>query len=152
MTGVFWLAQDLLTVLVSGAVRVPEFFLLRLVYRLLTCDRDAYVSVIWIAFFGGLLWDLRWVGIPFFTICYVVVIMAILAAWNTIPSSGRTMFVIFSLFWLAQLLPAVLSVLILERGTVGASWTLFLVQQGIAVPVSFLSAFFYFWHEKNRNA
>jgi len=150
MTGIFWLVQDLLTVLMSGILRVPEFFLLALVYRLLTCERDAYVSCIWIAFFGGLLWDLRWVGIPFFTICYVVVIMAILAFWNTIPVSGRTMLIVFSLFWSAQLLPAVLSVLVLERGTGSVSWTLFFVQQGITVPISFLSAFFYFQHEKNK--
>ena len=152
MTGIFWLVQDLLTVLMSGTVRVPELFLLSLVYRLLTCNRDAYVSCIWTAFFGGLLWDLRWVGIPFFALCYVVVVMAIVLVWNTLPSSGRTMFVIFSLFWAAQLLPAVLSVLILERGTGNASWTLFWVQQGCAVPVSLLSAFFYFKHEKSRNA
>jgi len=147
MTGIFWLIQDLLTVLMAGTVRVPEFFLLSLVYRLLTCNREAYVSCIWIAFLGGLLWDLRWVGIPFFTMCYVVVVMVILWVWNTLPSSGRTMLVIFSLFWAAQLLPAALSTLILDRGTGNASWTLFLVQQGSAVPVSLLSAFLYFRHE-----
>jgi len=148
---VFWLSQDLLTVLLAGTVRMPEIFLLSLVYRLLTCDRDVYVPVIWTAFFGGLLWDLRWVGIPFFTLCYVVVIIMVMSVWNTIPSSGRTKFIIFSLFWTAQLLPAVLSVLILERETGNLNWMLFGVQQVCAVPVSLLSAFFYFRHEKNRN-
>ena len=152
MSGIFWLIQDLLTVSMSGTVRMPEIFLLCLVYQLLTGDRDVYVSVIWAAFFGGLLWDLRWVGIPFFTLCYVVVVMMVMSAWNTLPSSGRTMFVIFFLFWTAQLLPAVLSALILERETGNLNWTLFGVQQGCAVPVSLLSAFFYFQHEKNRNA
>ncbi|MCL2009105.1 MAG: hypothetical protein FWG71_00985 [Synergistaceae bacterium] len=152
MTGIFWLVQDLLTVLMSGAVRMPEFFLLSLVYRLFTGGRDVYVPVIWTAFFGGLLWDLRWVGIPFFALCYVVVVMMVMAAWNTLPSSGRTVFIIFLLFWAAQLLPAVLSVLVLERKTGNVGWTLFGVQQGCAVPVSLLSAFFYFKHEKNRNA
>jgi rod shape-determining protein MreD len=149
---VFWLTQDLLTVLMSGTVRMPEIFLLNLVYRLLADDRDTYVSVIWTAFFGGLLWDLRWVGIPFFTLCYVVVVMMVMSAWNNLPSSGRTAFVIFLLFWTAQLLPAVLSVLILERGTGSLNWTLFWVQQGCAVPVSLLGVFFYFQREKNRNA
>ena len=151
MSGIFWLIQDLLTVLM-GTVRMPEIFLLFLVYRLFTSDRDAYVSVIWEAFFGGLLWDLRWVGVPFFTLCYVLVVMAVMSVWNTIPSSGRTTLVIFFLFWTAQLLPAVLSVLILERKTGIMSWTLFGVQQGSAAPVSLLSAFFYFQHEKNKNA
>jgi len=148
---IFWLSQDLLTVSMAGTVRMPEIFLLRLVYRLLTGDRDVYVPVIWAAFFGGLLWDLRWVGIPFFTLCYVVVVMMVMSVWNTLPSSGRTAFIIFFLFWAAQLLPAVLSVLILERGMRDLDWALFWVQQGYAVPVSLLSAFFYFQHEKNRN-
>ena len=152
MTGIFWLTQDLLTVLMSGTVRMPEIFLLSLVYRLLTGDRDVYVPVIWIAFFGGLLWDMRWVGIPLFSLCYVVIVMAVMSVWNTLPASGRTMFVIFFLFWTAQLLPAVLSVLILERETENLSWTLFMVQQGCAAPVSLLSTFFYFKHEKSQNA
>ena len=149
---VFWLTQDLLTVLTSGTVRMPEIFLLSLVYKLFTGDRNVNVQVIWTAFFGGLLWDLRWVGIPFFTLCYVVTVMVIMWAWNTLPSSGRTMFVIFFLFWTAQLLPAVLYALILERGTGNLDWTLFVVQQGSTIPVALLSAFFYFQHEKNRNA
>jgi len=149
---IFWLVQDLLTVLMAGTVRVPEFFLLSLVFRLITCDRSAYVSGIWAAFFGGFLWDLRWVGIPFFTMCYVVVVLVVLAVWNTLPVLGRTLPVIFSLFWSVQLLPAALSMLILERGTGNASLTLFLVQQGTAVPFSLLSAFLYFHYEKNKNA
>ena len=152
MSGFFWLIQDLLTVLMSGTVRMPEIFLLSLVYRLLAGDRDVYVPVIWAAFFGGLLWDLRWVGMPFFTLCYVVVVMMVMSAWNTLPSSGRTIFVVFLLFWLAQLMPAVLSALVLERKTGNFSWMLFGVQQGCAVPVSLLSTFFYFQHEKNQNA
>jgi len=152
MNGIFWLTQDLLTVLTYGTVRMPEIFMLSLVYRLFTGGRDAYVSVIWTAFFGGLLWDLRWVGIPFFTLCYVAVVMGVMSVWNTLPSSGRTAFVIFFLFWTAQLLPAVLSVLILDRKAGNLSWTLFGVQQSCAAPVSLLGAFFYFQHEKNRNA
>ena len=153
MSGVFWLIQNLLTVSMYGTVRMPEIFLLCLVYQLLTGERDVYVYVIWFAFFGGLLWDLRWEGgIPFFTLCYVAVVMGVIWVWNTLPSQGRTAIIIFFLFWAAQLLPAVLSVLILERGTGNLNWMLFAVQQGSAVPVSILSAFFYFQYEKNRNA
>ena len=152
MSGVFWLTQDLLTVLMYGTVRMPEIFLLSLVYRILTGGRNVYVSAIWTAFFGGLLWDLRWVGVPFFTLCYVAAVMGVMSVWNTLPSSGRTVFIIFCLFWAAQLLPAVLSALILERKAGNLDWALFGVQQGCAVPVSLLSAFFYFQHEKSQNA
>jgi len=151
MDVVFWLAQHLLAVLLAGTVRVPEIFLLSLVYRLLTNDRDVNVSVIWAAFAGGLLWDLRWIGIPFFTLCYVLAVLGVMSFWNTLPSSGRTMPIIFFLFWAAQLLPAVLFVLVLERGTGNTDWMLFGLQQGCAVPISFLSAFLYFRHEKSRN-
>jgi hypothetical protein len=152
-SALFWITQDLLAVLTSGTVRVPEIFLLNLVYRILTGDRDVYVPVVWTAFFGGLLWDMRWVGIAgFFALSYVAAVMVVLWVWNTLPSSGRTAFVIFFLFWTSQLLPVVLYLLVLERGTENLSWTFFGVQQGCAVPLSLLSAFFYFQHEKNKNA
>jgi rod shape-determining protein MreD len=150
---VFWLAQDLLTVLTSGAMQMPEIFLLYLVYRLLTQDWEINVFVIWTAFCGGLLWDLRWVGIPgFFALSYVGVVMLVLWVWNTLPVSGRTHTVIFLLFWTAQLIPAILSTLLLERNINQAKWAFFAAQQGCAVPVALLGTFFYFQYEKLKNA
>ena len=153
MSVVLWLTQDLFTVLTSGARQVPEIFLLGLVYRLMTGDRDANISLIWTAFAGGLLWDLRWVGIPgFFTLSYVCVVMIAIWVWYTLPSSGRTPSVIFFLFWTAQLVPGILSLLILGHNTGNVSWTFFAVQQGCAVPLSLLGVFFYFRHRKDQNA
>ena len=149
----FWLLQDMLVVLTSGVMRTPEIFLLSLVYHLLTRGRDVYVFVIWAAFLGGLTWDLRWVRIPgFFTLAYVGVIMVVLWFWNTLPSSGRSPGVIFSLFWAAQMLPVSLFILILEGGRGDASWAYFLVQQGYVVPLALLGTFFYTQHEKGKNA
>jgi len=149
---IFWLTQNLLTILMAGTMRIPEIFLLSLVYRLITGERETYVSIIWTAFFGGLLWDLRWVGVPFFTLCYVVVIMIVIWTWSTLPLPGRTPYVVFFIFWAAQLLPSVLFALILERKTGNLSWALLVVQQLAAMPVSLLGTFFYFQQEKNRNA
>ncbi|MDR2180832.1 MAG: hypothetical protein LBP21_11030 [Synergistaceae bacterium] len=150
---VFWLAQDLLTVLTSGAMQIPEIFLSCLVYRLLTRDWEVNIFVIWTAFLGGLLWDLRWVGIPgFFALSYVSVVMLVLWVWNALPVSGRTPLVIFFLFWTAQLIPTILSALLLGRNISEARWMLFAAQQGCAVPVALLGAFFYFQHEKGQNA
>jgi len=147
----FWLLQDFLTVLTEGAMRVPEIFLLCLVYRLLTKGRGINVFIIWMAFVGGLVWDLRWIGIPgFFTLSYVGVVMIVLGLWNTLPASGRAPFLVFFLFWGAQLLPTVLSILVLERN-VESRWMLFCVQQGCAVPLSLLSAFLYVQREKAQN-
>ncbi|MDR1979955.1 MAG: hypothetical protein LBQ42_14590 [Synergistaceae bacterium] len=148
----FWLVQDLLTVLTFGAMQIPEIFLLCLVYRLLTQDWEGNVPLIWAAFLGGLLWDLRWVGIPgFFTLSYVGVVMVVLWIWNTLPVSGRTPLVIFFLFWTAQSIPATLSAFVLGRIN-QASWMFFAAQQGCAVPVALLGAFFYVHHEKGQNA
>jgi rod shape-determining protein MreD len=149
----FWLLQDFLTVLTFGTMQMPEIFLLCLVYRFLTQDWEVNVSLIWAAFFGGLLWDLRWVGVPgFFALSYVGVVMLVLWVWNTLPASGRTPFIIFLLFWTAQAIPAVFSTLLLGRDVSPAKWTLFAAQQGCAVPVALLGAFFYFQHEKGKNA
>ena len=148
----FWLLQDFLTVLTEGAMRVPEIFLLCLVYRLLTRDRDGNVAIIWTAFAGGLLWDLRWIGIPgFFTLSYVGVVMIVMWLWNTVPVSGRAPFLVFSLFWAAQLLPASLSIFVLERNVGSARWSLFWAQQGLGLPLSLLCAFIYDQREKARN-
>jgi rod shape-determining protein MreD len=149
----FWLLQDFLTVLTFGTMRIPELFLLYLVYRILSREWEKNVSVIWAAFLGGLIWDLRWIGIPgFFILSYVSVVMVVLWVWNTLPTSGRTPAIIFFLFWASQLLPAVLSALILRRGAEDGHWILFGLQQGCAVPVALLGAFLYMQHEKKQNA
>ena len=59
----FWLIQDLLTVLAWGVVQIPEIFLLSVGYRLLCEDEEDRLWAVWTAFFGGLIWDLRWIGI-----------------------------------------------------------------------------------------
>ncbi|MDR1378699.1 MAG: hypothetical protein LBJ36_06555 [Synergistaceae bacterium] len=149
----FWLLQDFLTVLTFGTMRIPELFLLYLAYRLLTQDWGKNVSVIWAAFLGGLMWDLRWIGIPgFFILSYVSVVMVVLWVWNTLPTSGRTPTIIFFLFWTVQLLPAFLSTLILRRGADGGNWILFGLQQGCAVPIALLGVFLYIQHGKKQNA
>ncbi|MDR3230845.1 MAG: hypothetical protein LBT65_05350 [Synergistaceae bacterium] len=148
-----WLVQDMLSVLTGGILRIPEIFLLSLVYRLLTQERDMNLSVIWGAFAGGLFWDLRWVGIPgFFTLSYVCVVMAAIWAWNALPASGRTPLVIFFMFWAAQLVSPVLSLFFPGRGVAASRWVLFAVQQGCVVPLALLAAFFFVRRMKDHNA
>ena len=101
-----WLLQDLLTVLFGGGMQIPELFLLGIVYRLLKDEDEERVWAIWTAFGGGLLWDLRWVGVPgFFTLGYVVVVMLALRIWSIIPLQGRTGFVVFLVLESSQLIP-----------------------------------------------
>ncbi|MDR1649199.1 MAG: hypothetical protein LBR71_02970 [Synergistaceae bacterium] len=149
---IFWILQDLLAVLTAGTLQVSEIFLLSLTYSLLTKDRCAGVGVIWAAFIGGLLWDLRWIGIPgFFTLSYVGVVLIVIWAWNSLPVQGRTPSVVFFLFWAAQLLPSALFFLVLRRDFGGAGGTLFAARQMLAVPLSFLGVFFCERHKKRKD-
>ena len=92
------------------------------------------LCAIWTAFVGGLLWDLRWVGIPgFFTLGYVAVVMLVLWMWSAIPSQGRTMFVAFLLLEASLVLPPLVPVLIVGGGVSGG---FFLVQQLRAVAAA----------------
>ena len=131
-----WLLQDFLTVLLGGRVEVPEFFLLGIVFSLLNSKGEDRLWAIWSAFVGGLLWDLRWVGIPgFFTLGYVVVVMLTLWIWSSIPAHGQTLLIVAVLLEASQLIPALLPVLILG-GDIGGGF--FLLQQLYALPALLL--------------
>ncbi|MBR0167307.1 MAG: hypothetical protein IJQ08_01405, partial [Synergistaceae bacterium] len=90
---ILWLIQDLLTVFTGGGMQVPGLFMLGVVFRLLFSDSnndDGNLWAIWAAFAGGILWDLRWIGIPgFFTLGYVVVVLIVIQVWGMIPPQGR---------------------------------------------------------------
>ena len=145
-----WLLQDLLTVFFGGTMQVPEFFLLGVVFRLLTDEGEDCLWAIWTAFGGGLLWDLRWVGIPgFFTLGYVVVILLVLWLWSAIPASGRTMPVVFILLEASQMIPTLLPVLILG-GDMGGVF--FLMQQLCALPALSLCLYLYSRRPKDPHA
>lgn len=141
-----WLLQDFLTVLLGGVMQLPEFFLMGIVYKLIIDDREDRLWAIWAAFFGGLLWDLRWVGIPgFFTLGYVVVVALILWVWRIIPAHGRTPFVVFLLLESSQFIPNLFPVLILG-GDAGGGF--FLAQQFYALPALALCLYLYSKHER----
>lgn len=145
-----WLLQDLLNVLAWGFMQVPEFFLLGLVYQLLTEERDIHTGAVWIAFSGGLIWDLRWVGIPgFFTLGYVIVVMFVLWLWNTLPASGRTLYVVLLLLYSSQLIPPLLPLLLLG-GETGGSF--FWAQQLCALPIVLLCVYLYTRHKRMKNS
>ena len=130
-----WLVQDLLTVFTGGRMQIPGIFLLGLVYRLITSDGEDSSWSVWSAFTGGVLWDLRWVGIPgFFTLGYVTVVLIVIQIWNSILLQGRdsgVLLIIFSFFELSQILPPIVPVLFLG-GSIGGRF--FLQQQLYALP------------------
>ena len=149
---ILWLIQDLFTVFAGGGMQIPGLFMLGLVYRLLT-DEDSEASLwgIWTAFTGGILWDLRWIGIPgFFTLGYVLTILIVIQVWGAIPPQGRISgnnLVVFALMEISQLIPPMLPVLILG-GAVG--WNFFLMQQVYSLPAILLCMYIYLRRIRNN--
>jgi len=138
---ILWILQDLLTVLFGGVMQLPELFLMGIVYKLIAEEREDKLWAIWTAFFGGLLWDLRWVGVPgFFTLGYVAVVALILWAWRVIPVHGRTLWVVFLLLESSQFIPNLVPVLILG-GSTGGSF--FISQQIYALPALLICLYLY---------
>ena len=140
-----WLGQDLLTVLTGGGMQIPGLFMLGLTYRLLVDEgSEDSLWAIWTAFAGGILWDLRWVGIPgFFTLGYVVVVLIVIQVWGVIPPQGResgTSLIVFVLMEVSQIVPPLVPVLVLG-GSIG--WTYFLMQQVYSLPAILFCMYVY---------
>lgn len=152
---ILWLIQDLLTVFTGGTMQVPGLFMLGLVFRLLFCEignDDESVWAVWLAFAGGLLWDLRWIGIPgFFTLGYVIVVLIVIQVWGIIPPHGRasgTGLIVFLLLECSQLIPPLLPLLILG-GSTGGSY--FVWQQTYSLPAILFTMYLYFKRVKDTN-
>ena len=147
MLVILWLIQDLLTVFTGGGMQIPGLFMLGVVYKLLFSDSnndDGNLWAIWSAFAGGILWDIRWIGIPgFFTLGYVVVVLIVIQVWGIIPPQGRvsgSSLLVFILLECSQLIPPMLPVLILGGNT---GWGYFLMQQVYSLPAILLTMYIY---------
>ncbi|MBQ4469825.1 MAG: hypothetical protein IJR35_07930 [Synergistaceae bacterium] len=150
---ILWLIQDLLTVFSGGGMQIPGLFILGIVYKLLIdsgSDSAKGLTAIWCAFAGGILWDLRWVGIPgFFTLGYVTVVIIVIQVWALIPPQGRisgTGWLVFLLMEFSQLIPPLLPVLILGGS---AGWVFFIRQQANSLPAILLTMYIYSRKVKN---
>ena len=147
MLVILWLVQDLLTVFTGGGMQIPGLFMLGIAFRLLftdSTDDDGNLWAIWSAFAGGILWDLRWIGIPgFFTLGYVVVVLIVIQVWGIIPPQGRVSgsgLLVFILLECSQLIPPVLPVLVLGGS---AGWGYFLMQQACSLPAILFTMYIY---------
>ena len=145
---ILWLIQDLLTVFTGGGMQIPGLFMLGIVYKLLIDDgSEEKLWAVWSGFTGGILWDIRWIGIPgFFALGYVSVVMIVIQVWGLIPPQGResgSSLLVFMLMEISQLLPPMLPLLFLG-GAVG--WNFFLLQQVYSLPAILMSMYIYLKH------
>ena len=141
---ILWLIQDFLTVF-AGGMQIPGLFMLGVVCKLLFNESsDGNLYLIWTAFAGGILWDLRWIGIPgFFTIGNVIVVLIVIQIWGAIPPQGRisgTGWLVFMLMSISQLIPPMLPVLILGGNT---GWEFFLMRQAYSLPAILITMYFF---------
>ena len=146
-----WYIQDFLLVLGTGKVLVPEVFLLSMVFLSLYRPGGG-VEIIWWAFFGGVLWDLRWLGFPgISSLFYLTAILTSRWVWYSLPASGRTVPVFALILWSANLPISLLRIYL--GGARGASvFAAYLLQQSYILPLVLLAGLAYGWRVKNTDA
>ena len=134
-----WYVQDLFQVLLSGKFLVPDLFLVFLIYRMTGDPKDVH-SVVWPAFVGGFLWDLRWTALPGFTAAvYSLLAGVCVVVWNQVPDSGRNARLFLVLVLSAQVLAGLVRFISWgsSRGALVGALTF---QQFSALPVVIVAA------------
>jgi len=139
-----WYIQDFLRVFSSGHFLVPEIFLLALLYIALV-DEEKGVLSFWVGFIGGLLWDLRWPGVPGLSSgVYVFSVLIVRWVWFSLPSPGRTVPVFGLLLWSGHLLITFIRLLMWGLREQEILKT-FVVQQAVLIPMVMLACLLYVW-------
>ena len=149
-----WYFQDLLAVLSSSALLVPDIFLLYILYRNFSdFSRDVgnEILLIWVLFLGGVLWDLRWIGIlGLFAFVYVGTFLCASWSWSLFPESGHTVFMFFFILWASQL-PGFFVNLLLWNIEAEYYLRSMLIWQAYSIPLSALFSLLYARKLKLKN-
>jgi hypothetical protein len=136
---VTWYFQDLLQVLFPGSLVVPDMFFIVLAYRVASPARDVH-EIIWPAFAGGLLWDLRWTALPGMTAAiYAFSLTLCIIAWNRIPDSGRNPRLFFLIAAGGHILIGIIRIIATGENAGSFAGSL-AVQQVIALPLLLVAA------------
>ena len=134
----FWYLQDLFQVIFGGWAVAPDLFLTYLLSKGLTDERD-YDIYLWGCFIGGLLWDLRWTGIPGFSASlYGAIFMVFRLLWTIIPKEGRVpaLFLGFSSSALAVSAVARLLLFYSGRPVIGSATVVFVLLTLLSIAIS----------------
>ena len=111
-----WIAQDLLRVLITPFMAVPDMYILAL-GMLFTKESYNKVLILITAFIGGLLWDMRW-GAPlgFTSMLYVGYLIVLKIAWGAVSHAAKTPALAFFLVFLVHICTSLIE-LVLYRNT-----------------------------------
>lgn len=129
-----WYAQDLTQILMTQTFLAPEIFAVALL-DFATRSREPDNIWLWLgaAVAGGLLTDLRWIGIPGLSgALYAAAVCAVRRFWYEIPADGRKMAPYLVIHGAACLLLTPLRLVFWDAGVtagrlltiVGAQWAL----------------------------
>lgn len=132
-----WLLQDMLQVFAMGLMLVPELFLLAIEFSILKSQLSGRrVSImLWYAFAGGLLWDLRWAVIPGMSALVNVIALSLVCwIWDRAPASGRSALLCAGLLGATHVASGIAHYLAWAVPS-QAAVRMFMVQQLMAVPV-----------------
>ncbi len=112
----WWFLQDLLQVLVHGWIFAPDVFLMALLFALPLKDHEEGL-LLWIAFLGGILWDLRWSGLIGLTAgLYVMALMGMKGIWELVPPSAKGFRMVLGLVLCFHFMVGLLRLLFFEGG------------------------------------
>jgi hypothetical protein len=139
---VFWFLQDFFQVFLSGFLPAADFFLLYLLFRAFD-EEESKVLLIWAAFAGGLVWDLRWTGfIGFTSVLYILSILSAEWLWSFIPETGKTGFLLAFMIWIISVFGYVVRTFAhLYPG--GSGLEAFVFQQLMALPALMFFGIYY---------
>lgn len=148
-----WLFQDMFQVLAMGLMLAPEFFLLVSLYGVVS--RPLYptdvAKWIWFVFAGGVIWDLRWLGMPGMSSLINVSAVSLAAwIWARTPTGGRTVPMFALLAAAAHVMSGVLHYLSWDVPS-RAALRLFAIQQLIAVPVLIVLCFVFSYRSRETH-
>ena len=132
-----WLLQDLLQLLSMGIIMIPELFLLSVAFGVVSgsLNQGRICMMIWIAFAGGIIWDLRWVTFPGMSgLVNSLLVLAIYTVWSRTPVTGRSVLIFGLLAGGAHFFSGVVRYLSWATSSESAL-RLFLIQQLLGVPV-----------------
>jgi hypothetical protein len=120
-----------------GIIMVPELFLLSVAYGIVSGSlrQGRICMLIWIAFAGGIIWDLRWVTFPGMSgVVNSLSVLAIYTVWNRTPVTGRSVLMFALLSGAAHFLSGAISYLTWSTPSETAL-RLLLIQQLLGIPV-----------------
>ena len=90
---VVWLLQDFAQLLLMGICIVPDVFLMTALFMALLpgVSGERQTKLVWAAFAGGLLWDLRWTNLPGLSAAIGGGVLGLICfLWYKTPAQGRT--------------------------------------------------------------